>query len=283
MESPRSVRAVVTAVVWALIALSGPSASGPATAHASVLPETGSCAFRLAASPVAAPPVGAGPCHGVRPGAYVAAPQGGCTLNFVFRAREKTAEGTRSVRYVGTAGHCALGAARERSWAPNKGPKAFDVAGRKIGEFVYAVLEPGEGLIGAYRDFALIRLDGDVKSSIAMCHFGGPTGINADMGGGPVVVHHYGQGLGWGETIPARTSVVRSLNDPDVAGATGAINYGDSGAGVISADGRALGVVVQFIDESGPDLIGITRIRPQMLRAEKVLDVDLTLLKAALS
>jgi hypothetical protein len=72
------------------------------------------------------------------------------------------------------------------------------------------------------------------------------------------------------------------MRDRNVAGATGAINYGDSGAGVISEDGRAVGVIVQFVDESGPDVIGITRLRPQMRRAEKVLGVDMTLLTASL-
>jgi hypothetical protein len=221
----------------------------------------------------------------VRPGAYVGAPQGGCTLNFIFSVREKTSSGTRTVRYAGTAGHCLLADVGESSWGYNQGPRAYDSSAtdkQKIGEFVYAILRP-RGLVGAFRDFALIRLDADVASRARMCHFGGPTGINADIHDEPVVLHHYGQGLGFGQTVPARTSVARGLSDPDVAGATGTINYGDSGAGVISEDGRAVGVIVQFVDESGPDVIGITRLRPQIERAEKVLDVNISLITAPLS
>jgi hypothetical protein len=199
--------------------------------------------------------------------------------------REKTTSGTRTTRYAGTAGHCALPNGGEVSWARNKGPRAYDSAGtgkKKIGEFVYAVLDP-RGLIGAYRDFALIRLDAAVKSRARMCHFGGPTGINADIHDRPTVLHHYGQGLGFAGTVPARTSIARELSDPDVAGATGTINYGDSGSGVISDDGRAVGVIVQFVDESGPDVIGITRLRPQMKRAARVLHVRISLIKAPLN
>jgi hypothetical protein len=255
-----------------------------APAGAGVPFDAAACGPRMATAPISPLPVGTGPCRGVRPGAYVRAPQGGCTLNFLFRVREKTAAGTRTVRYAGTAGHCALSSRGEVSWTINQGPRAYlssRARRKKIGEFVYAVLRP-RGVIGAYRDFALIRLDAAVKSRARMCHFGGPTGINADIHNRPTVLHHYGQGLGVGETVPARTSMARGLSDRNVAGATGAINYGDSGSGVISDDGRAVGVIVQFVDQSGPDVIGITRLRPQIERAAKVLDVRISLIKAPL-
>lgn len=284
MES--SVRA--TAVIGSFMGMLLAFALNPAAAakEAAEVPFDGEpCAPSLATAAAGAPPVGTGGCRGVRPGAYVRAPQGGCTLNFVFRVRERTASGTRTVRYAGTAGHCALRDLGEVSWRADRGPRAYISSGagwKKIGEFVYAVLRP-RGLVGAYRDFALIRLDGKVKSRARMCHFGGPTGINADIHNRPVLLHYYGQGLGFGATVPARTAVARGLPRRAVAGATGAINYGDSGAGVISEDGRAVGLIVQFVDESGPDVIGITRLRPQMRRAEKVLKVDMTLLTARLS
>lgn len=279
---PRRVSMSVGSVVGAMLAL---AFVAPMPATAAVPFDAAPCGPQPVATPGPAPPVGTGTCLGVRPGAYVLAPEGGCTLNFLFRVQEKTRTGTRTVRYAGTAGHCALAVEGEVSWAPNQGPRAYDSAGtdkKKIGEFVYAVSR-SRGLIRSYRDFALIRLDADVESRIRMCHFGGPTGMNADIHDRPILLHHYGQGLGFGETIPARTSIARGLPDPDVAGATGATNYGDSGAGVISEDGRAVGVMVQFVDEEGPDVIGITRLRPQIWRAEKVLDVDITLLTASLS
>ena len=52
--------------------------------------------------PAAAPPVGTGPCPGVRPGAIVNSDTGQCTFNFLF-------QGSDGRRYIGTAGHCILG------------------------------------------------------------------------------------------------------------------------------------------------------------------------------
>jgi hypothetical protein len=266
---------LVASMSLAVLTVAGPSAS------AGVPFDAAGCEARMAAGP-SAPPIGTGPCDGVRPGAYVHTKEGGCTLNFVFNAKE----GSRTIRYVGTAGHCILPAEGEVSWDANQGPKAYDGAGddkKKIGEFVYAVVRSDEDtVLSAFRDFALIRLDAGIESRVSMCHFGGPTGMNNDIHDETIPGHFFGQGLGFGSTVPARTLLVRGLRDPDVAGAAGPMIYGDSGAGVISEDGRAIGVIVQFIDEPGPDLIGITRLRPQVSRAEHVLGVDLTLLTAAL-
>ena len=272
-RSPRAVR-VTLALAWAVAATFLVASPVSAT----VLQEA-DCEARLAAAP--GDPIGTGTCPGVRPGAYVDAPQGGCTLGFLFAAAEHTAQGPRTARYIATAGHCVIGDTGEKSWGYNHGPKAFDAAGDKIGEFIYGVVDYGGSIVGPYRDFGLIRLDGDAESRAAVCHFGGPTAVNNDLVEDPQPIHHYGQGLGIGETVPARTSLAR-LNDPDVAGGTGVINYGDSGSPAITDDGRAVGLIVQFIEETGPGTFGVTRLRPQVLRAEKVLDVNLTLLTAAL-
>lgn len=40
-----------------------------------------------------------------------------------------------------------------------------------------------------------------------MCHFGGPTGVNSDQPSGPVVLHHFGQGVAVGDVVPARSAV----------------------------------------------------------------------------
>jgi hypothetical protein len=80
------------------------------------------------------------------------------------------------------------------------------------------------------------------------------------------------------------------MPDPDHVFAQGAVVPGDSGSGIISADGRALGVVVTVgvhsgsIGTGGVDagVVGITRLPPQLARAAQVLGVGLTLVPAPL-
>ena len=230
----------------------------------------------------AAAPIGTGTCTGVRPGAIVQSDAGQCTFNFLFT-------GSDGRRYMGTAGHCILGESPiggdvgEESWAPGTGPVATDANGNRIGEFAYAILQDP-------KDFALIRLDSGVAASAQMCHFGGPTGTNGDQPSSAVVLQHFGNGLGIGSALPARSHVALGMPDPDHVYATGAAAPGDSGSGVISSDGRAVGVLVTVgihtgsIGTSGIDagLVGITRIPPQEARAEQVLGTQLTLQTAGL-
>jgi hypothetical protein len=226
----------------------------------------------------AAAPVGTSACPGVRPGAYVETDKGQCSLNFLFRA----ADGRR---YIGTAGHCILGEsalggedAGERTWAPGTGPAARDSNGSRIGEFAYAVLQDP-------KDFALIRLDENVQASPQMCHFGGPTGTNSDRTSTPTLLHHYGNGLVVGNVLPARSALALGTPNPDHVLATGVVVPGDSGSGVISSDGRAVGVAVALgiglggLGSDGLDAgpVIITRIAPQEARAEHVLGTALTL------
>ncbi len=231
----------------------------------------------------AALPVGTGTCEGVRPGAVVETDVGMCSLNFLF-------EGADGRRYIGTAGHCILGEGSlggqdvgEQTWAPGTGPKARDSDGNEIGEFAYAVLDDP-------RDFALIRLDADdaARASAQMCHFGGPTGTNAATTPAPTLLHHYGNGLLVGDVLPARTGLALGMPNPDHVLMTGAALPGDSGSGVISADGGAVGVLVAL--EVGLGGIGtddvhvgpviVTRIGPQEAQAEDKLGTELELVPA---
>ncbi len=230
----------------------------------------------------AAAPVGTGTCPGVRPGAIVNSDAGQCTFNFLFN-------GTDGRRYMGTAGHCILGESPiggdvgEESWAPGTGPEATDADGNRIGEFAYAILQDP-------KDFAVIRLDAGVEASPQMCHFGGPTGTNADQGSAPVVLNHFGNGVGVGSVLPARSALAIGMPDPDHVFATGAVVPGDSGSGIISSDGRAVGVIVTTglhtgsIGTGGLDAgaMGITRLAPQEARAEQVLGIGLNLQTAPL-
>lgn len=224
----------------------------------------------LIAVPAAAPPVGTGPCEGVRPGAIVLSGGGQCSFNFLW-------VGADGNRYMGTAGHCILDGG-EQTWAPGTGPVAQDADGNRVGEFAYAILQDP-------KDFALIRLDPGVEASAQMCHFGGPTGLNADITSATTTLQHYGNGLGLGSTVPARSAVAFGLPDPDHVYAAGLVVPGDSGSGIISDDGRAVGVIVTTgfhaasIGTSGIDAgtVGVTRLAPQVARAQSALGTTLTL------
>lgn len=237
----------------------------------------------------AAAPVGPSSGAGVQPGGVVRSDVGLCTLNFLFH-------GADGHRYIGTAGHCILGSDRlptrnkgagegtEKTWAPGSGAVAKDALGHRLGEFAYAVLaEP--------KDFALIRLDDTVKASPEVATFGGPTGTNADQSRTPVILEYYGNGVGLGTTVPARSALAFGLPDPDHVYAVGVAVPGDSGSAVISADGRAIGVLVTVgahgigLDQGGIDTgdIGITRLGPQLARAEEILGLHLDLATAPLT
>ncbi len=250
-------------------------------------------------------PVGPGPCPGVRPGGRVVTTIADCTLNFLFRDPDGT-------RYIGTAGHCVDpgpasneesnpdGRGRiERVWSWGSGPVAADSDGQRIGEFAYAVVQPS-------KDFALIRLDRSVEASPEMCHFGAPRGLSTTDTDGPVVLRYYGNGAGVGDVAPARTAVALGTPHPNHIYAFGLAVPGDSGAGVMTADGLAIGALVTSgfhgigfeprdpdddptpyprtpqADENGVDVgtVGITRLGPQLARASEKLGVPLVLVTA---
>ncbi|HEX9712723.1 MAG TPA: hypothetical protein VGB52_09265 [Actinomycetota bacterium] len=221
-------------------------------------------------------PVGTGTCPGVRPGALLQTNVGLCTFNFLF-------QGSDGRRYIGTAGHCILGDgplaedAGERTWARGAGPVVRDADGRRVGEFAYAILQ-------SPKDFALVRLDTGISASARMCYFGGPNGINTSTAGGPVLLHQWGNGLLIGDLLPARTHVTPSLSNPNSVFAYGAAMLGDSGSGVISADGKAVGVLVTIgVHVNGVlnhGVIGITRLKPQLDRAASRLRIGLSLVTA---
>jgi hypothetical protein len=270
-----------TALIVAVIASAGLIAAAPASADKANW-TLGGKPCKLIPVPAAAP-AGTGTCPGVRPGAVVNSDAGQCTFNFLFTASDGS-------RYMGTAGHCILGESPiggdvgEQSWAPGTGPVASDADGNRIGEFSYAILEDP-------KDFALIRLDPGVNASPQMCHFGGPTGTNDDRTSSATVLNHFGNGIGVGSVLPARSALAIGMPNPDHVYAQGAVVPGDSGSGIISSDGRAVGVIVttglhsNSIGTSGVDAgtMGVTRLTPQVNRAEQVLGTQLDLQTAPLS
>lgn len=226
-----------------------------------------------------APPVATGLCPGVRPGGALETDVGLCTFNFLFRAPDGT-------RYIGTAGHCILASgpltdeAGEKLWPKGAGPVAM-TGGERIGEFAYAVLKDP-------MDFALIRLDPNVEASPEMCHFGGPTGILEGLHPNPVVLEYWGNGVGVGTFLPGRSGLAAGMPHPDHVYGVGVALPGDSGSGVITSDGQAVGVLVTTglhgfgYDENGLDFgtIGITRLGPQLVHAQQALGTPLQLVTA---
>jgi hypothetical protein len=276
------VLAAVTAAVAVLPTSTGASAPESPTRAGGANWTLGGTPCRLIDVPAAAP-VGAGTCPGVRPGAIVNTDVGQCTFNFLFA-------GSDGNRYIGTAGHCILaqgpiaGDVGEFTWAPGTGPVATDAAGQRVGEFAYAIQQDP-------KDFALIRLDPGVEASPQMCHFGGPTGINNDLTSSLVQLQYFGNGLGVGSVLPARTALAIGMPDPDHVFAQGITIPGDSGGGIISSDGRAVGVVVTLGAHLGAldlllggaldaGLMGITRLEPQLARASEVLGTGFLLYTA---
>ena len=282
------------------VAADRPRHEAPAAREIPVTPGNVPCSPIPVPAAEDATPVGFGTCPGVRPGGRVVTTIGDCTLNFLFRAPDGT-------RYIGTAGHCVTsgpasneesnpdGRGRvERVWSGGSGPVAKDSAGHRFGEFAYAVMQP-------LKDFALIRLDPGVEASPEMCHFGAPRGVFTTDTKYAVVLHYFGNGVGVDSVAPARSAVALGTPDPDHVYATGLALPGDSGAGVMTADGLAIGVLVttgvhgiEFgpghfetpspsdlpqADEHGVDLgtIGITRLGPQVARASEQLGVPLEL------
>lgn len=293
--------------VPALLALALATAllAAPATATPLAPSEAQGPAWRLGGQPCrliglpAASPVGdllpiggpaaAGGCQGVRPGAVLQTDTGQCSFNFMFIGTDKKTG--KKTRYMGTAGHCVLLSGTsdtlvtpppaERLYRIGRGPVAKDASGKRIGEFAYAVLADP-------KDFALIRLDDNVVASPQMCHFGGPTGINSERPPASEIVtlHQYGQGLLISTVSPARTLYAMGMPNPDHVYADGVVLPGDSGSGVISDDGRAVGVAVTVGANTGPlgtldnGTVGITRFQPQLARAEQALGQDLELVTA---
>lgn len=234
----------------------------------------------------AAGPFGVSSCPGVRPGSIVQSEVGTCTMNFMFTD-------TRGDRYIGTAGHCVLastpigggGNVGEFTYEPGQGPEALDAEGNRFGEFAYAVLEDP-------RDFALIRLDEGVEASPQVCTFGGPTGINESQPGllEPTVLNSFGNPLGLGTGVTAKSFLALGMPNPDHLFATGLVLPGDSGGPVLDAAGQAVGVVVttglhlgnltSLVEGLDVGLVGISRIAPQIAQAEDALDTSLELVTA---
>lgn len=162
---------------------------------------------------------------------------GGCTLGFLFTGSDRAS-------YMSTAGHCLLGQTEaKKSWRAGAGPIATTSAGQ-IGRVVFAENMPTANEDADYYDFALIRLDKGVRGSAAVPTYGVPTGTNDSLTDSPALLRVYGQGTGVSAVSPARDLLTKTLKRPGHVYADGAMLFGDSGAPVLDADGKAVGTVL---------------------------------------
>jgi hypothetical protein len=268
MRLPARLLAAITLVTIAVIPATPASGSNTGE-RSSVLSFGGElCDVTRPMASADAPPYGVGPCPGVRPGAGLWSDAGGCSFNFYFKGyvRDEFGNLVEAGRFMGSAGHCAVDASeQEFVWPPGEGMEVREGTDTtRIGEYAYAINSDA-------RDFSLIRLDPGVEANPQMCHFGGPTGmnVNANFTGNPGIVQHFGQGLVFGDTVSARSGVAH-LTDPNWHLAATPILFGDSGSGIETEDGRALGVLVAI----SPIGMFITRLDKQIEPARIALGLE---------
>lgn len=230
---------------------------------------------------VAAPPTAA-PGDAVT----IAGGGGGCTLGFLFTGSDRAS-------YMSTAGHCLLGATEtKKSWRLGAGPVATTSQGQ-IGRAVFAEYLPTANEDQDHYDFVLIRLDKGVRASAVLPTLGAPTGSNDSLSDSPALLRVYGQGAGVGLVAPARDLLTSTLKRPGHIYAHGAVLFGDSGAPVLDADGKAIGSVlgaggIPYGIGVGAPTVGhdgalnrIGRLKPVLAHASAALRLRLSLVTAS--
>jgi len=222
----------------------------------------------------------------VHPGSFA----DGCTLAFLFNRGADD-------RFMALAGHCLLDDGQEKVWTGTTGP-TVTVDGIPIGHAVYAIWnqkdlnplpDPTNPNLPLPADFALVHLDRSIKADARVCHFGGPTGIDAFTDDTPRIVHFFGNG----EVIariqetgtpvtPARTAPAIGFSDPRAVALIGPVGPGDSGMPVIDDSGRAVGILSHLGSPLGSSFAPVSRLWPHLQRAELMLGVRLKLQTAPL-
>jgi hypothetical protein len=257
--SARFARLIVAAAVLAVTGLPATAGGAPAAGCGTILQS--------------AYPVGFTSCPGVRPGAgYLREDGDECSMSFIFLGSDKR-------YYAGSAGHCIWASnnvdspnGREQQWGPGQGMVVTDVDGTPIGRFAYGAWTDS-------RDFSLIRLDPGVRPEAALCYFGGPTSMYTAHSSGVTFVKQYGQGIVFGSVVPARSGFATDTTDPYYVETYGLSSPGDSGSGVMTDGGQALGTLI------GLSYFGqtvLTRLDTSVAEAEKFMGITLTLQTAPL-
>lgn len=172
-----------------------------------------------------------GLCPGIRPGAQVSSPLGGCTMSWIL----KDAQG---IFYATIAGHCGEVGDNIR----------LSSTGATIGQMIYSKDQP----IG--EDFGVFRIFSNFNNQVnaTLCAWGGPTSVWSGAGGSHVV-RHFGFGLGVGSVPPARARTgALGYVSPVAFTFTGVAMPGDSGSPARLASGEALGVITDLTSVRTP-------------------------------
>lgn len=214
----------------------------------------------------------------VRPGVKVVSETGQCTANFLFLDPDALSV------YLGLAAHCVDGL---EIGAP------LDIAdGAASGKLAYSSwgtmdeVDEKDAAAREYNDFALVLLaDADrSKSNPAMLHFGGPVGVatSADVATGDKVLTYGNSGmrpteepLSWHEGYVVESSAWSSTVYTLTPGIPG-----DSGSGVLDAEGRALGIVVTLTVLPLAGSNGVTHLDKALAYAKEHAGLDVTLATA---
>lgn len=202
-----------------LVATAMPAASSP---HVEPQDPGGDCGATRPTALAGPEDLVTGHCPGIRPGAPISTPVGGCTMAWILTDGQDL--------YGATAGHCA-----------RVGDTIDLRGGPAIGRMVYSQDQP----IG--EDFGVFRIFDGVRDMVdpEMCAWGGPSGTFT--GDGSRVVRHFGFGIGPG-TLPwtrARSGALTHFNDA-AFGFAGWVMPGDSGSPARLGDGQALGVITDL-------------------------------------
>lgn len=211
----------------------------------------------------------------IRPGVSVDTASGQCTSNFLFTSAD------HATRYLGLAAHCVDGMPI--------GEQVRIANGAATGRLAYSswrtmtLVGEADAPTLAENDFALIRIDDAYaqRAHPAMLHYGGPTGLadadQAETGDAVVTYGNSGLRLGLAPLSPHEGFVVSHANEWStyVVTATPGIP-GDSGSGVMTRDGRALGVLVT-LNAIPPGVNGVTHLDDALdyARAHGGMDVRL--------
>lgn len=227
----------------------------------------------LAISATAAGTAGAAePDDRVRPGLGYSSPTSSCSFGFLL-------SGSDGRLYATTAGHCALRDDEERVWLQGDGPVVKTDQKRSVGRFVYAIEDQP-----TFVDFALIRLDKGIKGNPQMCGWGGPTRLLTEARPELTHLRQHGQGDVISEVAPTRSAVVRSLPHEPYTVVQGPFVTGDSGSPVMTADGAAMGLMVELIVSAltADAGAGIVRLEHALQAATQKLGIRFTLRTAPL-
>lgn len=177
----------------------------------------------------------------IRPGIQVVSDAGQCTSNFVFTSPDNPS------LYLGLAAHCVEGL--------DLGTRV-DIGGIATGTLAYsswstmATIDEQDADALEHNDFALILIPADARGLVhpGVRHFGGPTALadSATVATGDKILTYGNSGLrqgidpsGWHEGYVLETSGWTTT-----AYTVGPGVPGDSGSGVLTADGKALGILV---------------------------------------